>query len=846
MESSKKAVPSRAVTGMCKKIMATSLAMLLLFSLMPVSLLARADDCEHTWVPGGSPGTHTCETTGEDACGVEDQSCVPSEEDCTVCEICDNEIPGTEHDFSTRKNIGSTGDTQHDFECENCTARGGAEAHSESNTSAVAADCTVDLVCDCGYRIKEGEENHTPSSTDCTKCTECNISAIPLATHNFNANPLRIDTTQHNFKCADCAVRGGAESHTPGGDDGDCTTAILCTVCSEPTTAAEDEHITSGVTDCETADECGRANCTQLFRAAGEHDFSTRKNIGSTGDTQHDFECANCTSRGGDENHSPSNQSEVDDDCTVDLVCDCGYKIEEGEENHTPSSADCTKCTECTIATIPSATHNFNANPLRKDASEHDFKCADCAVRGGAEAHDPDSDDGDCTTAILCTVCSEPTTAAEDGHITSGVTDCTLADECGRANCTQNFRAAGSHTSNNAKAADCTVDSVCTTAGCGAIVETKNTNHTASGTDCTKCTTCTIAAIPSATHDPKADDCRECDTCGKTGLERTCTPLAPCTYHLTHADPVTFTVKWNVNGGSPAPTQTSVDEGGSIAAPAGMTRANYTFGGWFTDAALTKPATFPIASVSDNMEFWAKWTENAPPSAPTPFVTVEDYVAGLYLSILGRPYDQGGFDHWVAAIRSGAMTAAEVELAFMFSEEAKGLTANNNEAFIESLYEVVLGRPYDSAGKASWLAALESEAMSREEIYEAFTSSLEYEHLRAETYVKGLYEAALGREYDEGGLASWTDALKTGKITATELVRSFIFSDELLANPKNDDDEFFVETLYKTFFGRASDAGGKTSWVGALTAGMARVDVFNSFASSQEFDYVCKAYGLVK
>gem|GEM_PF-3940597 len=234
-----------------------------------------------------------------------------------------------------------------------------------------------------------------------------------------------------------------------------------------------------------------------------------------------------------------------------------------------------------------------------------------------------------------------------------------------------------------------------------------------------------------------------------------------------------------------------------------------------------------------------------PPSAPTPFVTVEDYVAGLYLSILGRPYDQEGFDSWVAAIRSGAMTAAEVELAFMFSEEAQGLeTFTNDELFIENLYKVILGRDYDSTGKSHWLAALESEAMSREEIYEAFTNSLEYEHLRAETYVKGLYEAALGREYDEGGLASWTDALKTGKITATELVRSFIFSDELLAQEQNDDT--FVETLYKTFFGRASDTGGKTSWVGALTAGMARVDVFNSFASSQEFDYVCKAYGLVK
>gem|GEM_PF-2774889 len=242
-----------------------------------------------------------------------------------------------------------------------------------------------------------------------------------------------------------------------------------------------------------------------------------------------------------------------------------------------------------------------------------------------------------------------------------------------------------------------------------------------------------------------------------------------------------------------------------------------------------------------------KATPVAPPSsAPTPFVSVEDYVTGLYWGILNRAPDQGGLDSWVAAIRNGAMTAAEVERAFMFSEEAKGLTVGDDELFIENLYLAVLGRNSDSTGKSHWLAALKSGAMSHEEIYDAFTSSLEYEHLRAETYVTGLYEASLGRDPDEGGLKSWTDALKTGKITATELVRSFVFSEELLANPANNDDGFFVETLYQSFFGRASDAGGKTSWVGALTAGMERVDVFNSFASSQEFDYVCKAYGLVK
>jgi len=70
------------------------------------------------------------------------------------------------------------------------------------------------------------------------------------------------------------------------------------------------------------------------------------------------------------------------------------------------------------------------------------------------------------------------------------------------------------------------------------------------------------------------------------------------------------TITWNPNGGTPAPTQTSVDCGGSITAPSAMTKPGYTFNGWYTNYALTTPATFPIADVTSSKTFYAKWTLN--------------------------------------------------------------------------------------------------------------------------------------------------------------------------------------------------------------------------------------------
>ena len=69
-------------------------------------------------------------------------------------------------------------------------------------------------------------------------------------------------------------------------------------------------------------------------------------------------------------------------------------------------------------------------------------------------------------------------------------------------------------------------------------------------------------------------------------------------------------ITWHADGGMPIPTQTSVNHGGAINAPAEMTKTGYTFGGWYSDAGFTIPVTFPIADVITETTLYAKWTIN--------------------------------------------------------------------------------------------------------------------------------------------------------------------------------------------------------------------------------------------
>ncbi|MBR3058959.1 MAG: DUF4214 domain-containing protein [Clostridiales bacterium] len=110
-------------------------------------------------------------------------------------------------------------------------------------------------------------------------------------------------------------------------------------------------------------------------------------------------------------------------------------------------------------------------------------------------------------------------------------------------------------------------------------------------------------------------------------------------------------------------------------------------------------------------------------------------------------------------------------------------------------------------------------------------------------FAERLYTVALNRESEASGKQYWVGEITNGNKTGADCALFFLTSEEF--NNRKLSIEDFVETLYKTFFGRASEPNGKAYWVGELkTASKSREDVIRGFIDSAEWCNICADYGV--
>ena len=111
-------------------------------------------------------------------------------------------------------------------------------------------------------------------------------------------------------------------------------------------------------------------------------------------------------------------------------------------------------------------------------------------------------------------------------------------------------------------------------------------------------------------------------------------------------------------------------------------------------------------------------------------------------------------------------------------------------------------------------------------------------------FAERLYTVALNRESDPSGKDYWTKEIENGNRTGGDCAHFFLIEAEEFRN-RGLNEEDFVETLYQTFFGRASEPNGKAYWVGELKNGTrTREDVINGFIDSTEWCNICATYGV--
>ncbi len=162
----------------------------------------------------------------------------------------------------------------------------------------------------------------------------------------------------------------------------------------------------------------------------------------------------------------------------------------------------------------------------------------------------------------------------------------------------------------------------------------------------------------------------------------------------------------------------------------------------------------------------------------------------------------------------------------------------SDEDFVTSLYLILLERQPDQGGYSYWLSLLQNGHISRDGLFDAFINSGEGQavianhqaggdpNLSDETFLNILYVEILGRPADPGGITFWLSRMQdpVDPATRSEVLEAFLLSDE-----------DFVTFLFVEILQRDPDADGYNFWQAALASGMSRDDVYDAFVNSEEY-----------
>jgi hypothetical protein len=213
-----------------------------------------------------------------------------------------------------------------------------------------------------------------------------------------------------------------------------------------------------------------------------------------------------------------------------------------------------------------------------------------------------------------------------------------------------------------------------------------------------------------------------------------------------------------------------------------------------------------------------------------PVNNTTEFVKQQYRDFLNREADAGGLAHWVNQIDSGAMTRAQVIDSFFWSDEFGARIAP-----IVRLYFAYFLRIPDYEGLMYWVDAHNS-GTSLWAISDSFAGSEEFQQrygtLSNEAFVDLIYQNILGRAPDSGGYAYWVGELNSGRQTRGQVMVGFSESDEYKSTSSY---EVFVTMMYVGMLRRSPEQGGFDFWVDYLDSGNSGLALIDGFLNSQEY-----------
>lgn len=209
--------------------------------------------------------------------------------------------------------------------------------------------------------------------------------------------------------------------------------------------------------------------------------------------------------------------------------------------------------------------------------------------------------------------------------------------------------------------------------------------------------------------------------------------------------------------------------------------------------------------------------------------------------VLAPTGDEGGYVLWCNSINSDSVSYVHYD-------------AQGNISPVQSYDGVMLSdcQPILYRGNLIWYVGEVDGSMSFYALNEGWISkyaptnpnSVLQDPKQVRSFVSRMYTVALGRDAEPQGLYDWTGRLLSYEKDGSGIAQGFILSDEF--KNKKVSDEIYVDTLYRTFFDREPDAGGKATWLEALANGNSREFVLAGFVNSVEFDKLCGRFGIIR
>ncbi|RMP92961.1 hypothetical protein ALQ13_00340 [Pseudomonas savastanoi pv. glycinea] len=200
----------------------------------------------------------------------------------------------------------------------------------------------------------------------------------------------------------------------------------------------------------------------------------------------------------------------------------------------------------------------------------------------------------------------------------------------------------------------------------------------------------------------------------------------------------------------------------------------------------------------------------------------------LYDGLLGRDADLGGVQNFTSLVNAGT-SLTDIANQFVNSDEFVNISTL---APINTLYNELLGRTTgaDSGGLQTWQTLL-ANGGTLGDVAAGIAGSAEARTLDQSNgdFVRDLYQVALGRSADQAGLDNWVNNLFNGASRA-DVAKAIVNSDEAVLKADSD----FIDNLYLTATGRASDTAGKATFTNILANGGTHADVAIGIVGSVE------------